>query len=203
MPKRPSSPISGHRSRGNLLVRSISSARGAMRSCAKPDTLSRSMSISGPSPKSKPVHAFEIMRDLPTSMATIPRAAPAGASVVFSMQIKVVSMRAIGFARTFVPRGDIDLDNGERAAGPQHPGAGDESSPTAGASRLIFISTVSGADFFGISEYAAKPAAVSAIAVVTPPCRKPRCWHRSVAKRQQQRDAAGRKRENARRRSGA
>ena len=35
MPCSPSCPSSGQRSRGNLLVRSISSARGAMRSCAK------------------------------------------------------------------------------------------------------------------------------------------------------------------------
>src|SRR6188508_1991673 len=64
MPCRPSAPISGHRSRGKALSRSIASARGAIRSCAKPFTDFRSMSTSGPSPKSKPDHALGIMRCL-------------------------------------------------------------------------------------------------------------------------------------------
>src|SRR5689334_10900836 len=64
MPCRPSAPISGHRSRGKTLSRSIASARGAMRSCAKPLTVFRSMSTSGPSPKSKPAHALGIIRRL-------------------------------------------------------------------------------------------------------------------------------------------
>src|SRR5262245_12065972 len=64
MPCRPSAPISGHRSRGKTLSRSIASARGAMRSCAKSFTLFRSMSTSVPSPKSKPTHALGIMRRL-------------------------------------------------------------------------------------------------------------------------------------------
>src|SRR5215510_9982110 len=52
------------RSRGNVLVRSISSARGAIRSWAKFCTLSRSMSTSCPRPKSNPVQAFGIMARL-------------------------------------------------------------------------------------------------------------------------------------------
>src|SRR5262249_4221346 len=48
-------------SRGNVLLRSISSARGAMRSAAKPRTLSRSMSAVSPKPKSKPRGSFTRM----------------------------------------------------------------------------------------------------------------------------------------------
>src|SRR3954469_3921905 len=53
MPNNPAAPSSGHRSRGNSLVRSISSARGAMRSRAKRRTCSRTASSSSPRPKSK------------------------------------------------------------------------------------------------------------------------------------------------------
>src|SRR6185437_292435 len=61
MPSSPSAPISGHRSRGNWFSRSIASARGAMRSCAKSWTLLRSISTSGPRPKSKPAQALGII----------------------------------------------------------------------------------------------------------------------------------------------
>src|SRR4029450_4932945 len=61
MPCTPSLPSSGQRSRGNVLLRSISSARGAMRSAAKPHTLSRSMSAVSPKPKSKPRGSFTRM----------------------------------------------------------------------------------------------------------------------------------------------
>jgi hypothetical protein len=44
-----------------VLLRSISSARGAMRSAAKPYTLSRSMSAVSPKPKSKPRGSFTRM----------------------------------------------------------------------------------------------------------------------------------------------
>src|SRR5262249_31677906 len=61
MPCPPSLPSSGHRSRGKVLLRSISSARGEMRSAAKPRTLSRSMSAVSPKPKSKPRGSFTRM----------------------------------------------------------------------------------------------------------------------------------------------
>ncbi len=62
MPCRPSAPICGHRSRGKVLVWSISSARGAILSSEKLRVVSRSMSMSSPSPKSKPCQALGIMR---------------------------------------------------------------------------------------------------------------------------------------------
>src|SRR5581483_3684701 len=65
MPCRPSLPISGHSSRGKVLLRSISSARGAIRSWANSPTVLRSMSTSGPRPKSKPAQAFGIMSPSP------------------------------------------------------------------------------------------------------------------------------------------
>src|SRR5262245_30840301 len=61
MPSSPSAPSSGHRSRGNTLVRSISAARGAIRSWAKRAVVSRSNSTSCPRLKSNPVQAFGIM----------------------------------------------------------------------------------------------------------------------------------------------
>src|SRR6516165_4265084 len=61
MPCTPSLPSSGQRSRGKVLLRSISSARGEMRSAAKPRTLSRSMSAVSPKPKSKPRGSFTRM----------------------------------------------------------------------------------------------------------------------------------------------
>jgi hypothetical protein len=54
----------GQSSRGNVLERSISSARGAIWSCAKRETVSRIMSTSSPRPKSKPRQTFGIMRHL-------------------------------------------------------------------------------------------------------------------------------------------
>src|SRR5467141_1082037 len=51
MPKNPSSPSSGHRARGNTLLRSILLARGATRSSAKRCTWSRTASMTSPSPK--------------------------------------------------------------------------------------------------------------------------------------------------------
>src|SRR6266508_277764 len=54
MPWTPSLPSSGQRSRGKVLLRSISSARGAMCVAAKLRTLSRSMSAVSPSPKLNP-----------------------------------------------------------------------------------------------------------------------------------------------------
>src|SRR5262245_46092451 len=54
MPWTPSLPSSGHRSRGKVLLRSISSARGAICVAAKLRTLSRSMSAVSPSPKLNP-----------------------------------------------------------------------------------------------------------------------------------------------------
>src|SRR5262247_1220636 len=68
MPCRPSSPIAGHRSRGNVLVRSISSARGAMRSCAKRATVSRIMSASSPRLKSNGRGVFGIMGATTTTL---------------------------------------------------------------------------------------------------------------------------------------
>ena len=55
MPCTPSVPSSGHSSRGNVLLRSISSARGAILSAAKARTLSRSRSAVSPRSKSRPV----------------------------------------------------------------------------------------------------------------------------------------------------
>src|SRR5215472_2080113 len=52
MPWSPSSPICGQSWRGKLSVRSISAASGAIFASAKPRTLSRSRSISGPRSKS-------------------------------------------------------------------------------------------------------------------------------------------------------
>src|SRR5262249_15239776 len=63
-PCRPSAPISGHKSRGNTLSRSMASARGAIRSCAKPFTVLRNISTSAPRPKSNPAQALGIMRGL-------------------------------------------------------------------------------------------------------------------------------------------
>src|SRR5262245_51670939 len=60
-PSTPSWPSSGHRSRGNWLVRSISSARGASRSDAKLRTVSRSMSAASPRSKSSELNWFEII----------------------------------------------------------------------------------------------------------------------------------------------
>jgi hypothetical protein len=51
MPSAPSAPSRGHRSRGKLLLRSISSARGAISPCAKAATEARI--ISAVSPRSK------------------------------------------------------------------------------------------------------------------------------------------------------
>src|SRR5690606_15404983 len=51
MPSRPSAPISCQRCMGNSLERSVSAASGAMRSCAKRRTVSRSASMSASSPK--------------------------------------------------------------------------------------------------------------------------------------------------------
>jgi hypothetical protein len=51
----------GQRSRGKTLLRSISSARGEMRSAANPRTLSRNMSAVSPRPKSKPRMSFTRM----------------------------------------------------------------------------------------------------------------------------------------------
>src|SRR5262249_42856099 len=53
-PCTPSLPSAGQRSRGKLLLRSISSARGAMCAAAKLRTLSRSMSAVSPRPKLNP-----------------------------------------------------------------------------------------------------------------------------------------------------
>src|SRR6185295_15119263 len=64
MPCKPSAPICGHRSRGKVLVLSIWSARGAILSSEKLRVVSRSMSMSEPSPKSKPCQALGIMRAL-------------------------------------------------------------------------------------------------------------------------------------------
>ena len=61
MPCSPSSPICGHRSRGNTLSRSISAARGAILSREKSCTVDRSWSRSSPRPKSNPVHALGII----------------------------------------------------------------------------------------------------------------------------------------------
>src|SRR5215831_13963398 len=58
MPCTPSLPSSGQRSRGKILLRSISSARGEMWSAAKSRTLSRNMSAVSPRPKSKPRMSF-------------------------------------------------------------------------------------------------------------------------------------------------
>src|SRR5262245_61139796 len=54
MPCTPSLPSSGQRSRGKLLLRSISSARGAICAAAKLRTLSRRISAVSPSPKLNP-----------------------------------------------------------------------------------------------------------------------------------------------------
>src|SRR5690554_5284184 len=51
IPSRPMSPIFRHRSMGNSLLRSISSARGAISAAAKPLICSRSMSRVSPRPK--------------------------------------------------------------------------------------------------------------------------------------------------------
>src|SRR3954447_1170856 len=51
MPSRPSAPSSFHRCFGNSLERSISAARGAIFSCAKRRTMSRSASMSSPCAK--------------------------------------------------------------------------------------------------------------------------------------------------------
>src|SRR4030095_971181 len=51
MPCRPSAPRRGHRSRGNSLVRSIASARGAVSPWAKPAPVSRTMSAVSPRSK--------------------------------------------------------------------------------------------------------------------------------------------------------
>src|SRR4029079_5097475 len=55
MPCTPSLPSPGQRSRGKVLLRSISSARGEILSAAKPRTVSRNMSAVSPRPKSKPL----------------------------------------------------------------------------------------------------------------------------------------------------
>src|SRR6266536_1039033 len=71
IPSSPSCPSSGHRSRGNLLVRSISSARGAIRSAVKLCTLSRRASTCSPRPKSKPRQALAIMTPLSLPVARV------------------------------------------------------------------------------------------------------------------------------------
>src|SRR5882762_7882540 len=53
-PRSPSAPIFFHRSEGNWFERSISAARGAISSRAKPRTVARSMSMSSPRAKRSP-----------------------------------------------------------------------------------------------------------------------------------------------------
>src|SRR3989440_1225594 len=61
MPSSPCSPSAGHRSRGNSLRRSISAARGAMRSAAKRRTCRRVSSSSALRPKSASVQSSVLM----------------------------------------------------------------------------------------------------------------------------------------------
>src|SRR5205807_2648629 len=61
MPSSPCSPSAGHRSRGNSLRRSMSAARGAMRSVAKRRTCWRISSSSAPRPKSLSVQSSVLM----------------------------------------------------------------------------------------------------------------------------------------------
>src|SRR5256885_7112402 len=61
MPSSPCSPSAGHRSRGNSLRRSISAARGAMRSAAKRRTCRRISSSSALRPKSLSVQSSALM----------------------------------------------------------------------------------------------------------------------------------------------
>src|SRR6185437_10211663 len=61
MPSRPCAPSTGHRSRGNSLLRSISCARGAICSAAKRRTCWRISSISSGSPKSLSVQSSAVM----------------------------------------------------------------------------------------------------------------------------------------------
>src|SRR5687768_11125967 len=58
-PRTPSSPILRHRSIGNLSLRSISAARGAISAWAKLRTASRNASMSSPSWKSRPGRFME------------------------------------------------------------------------------------------------------------------------------------------------
>src|ERR1700757_718710 len=73
MPCAPSFPSSGHRSRGKLLLRSISSARGAIRADAKVRTLSRSCSAVSPSPNRRPGRLLKAIRERPPHTADAPR----------------------------------------------------------------------------------------------------------------------------------
>src|SRR3954470_11532193 len=61
IPSTPISPSFGHRSRGKVLLRSISSARGAISALEKRATVSRSASTSSPSAKSNPRQTFGII----------------------------------------------------------------------------------------------------------------------------------------------
>src|ERR1700682_3952784 len=126
MPRRPSSPISGHRSRGNLFERSMSSARGAMRSWAKFFTLSRKRSLSAPRPKSKPGQALAIMVSLVEAALYGPTSRLLGLlRGVFQTNQRGERARN-GRRNAACLRRDVGFDDGERAAGAHHLGAGDK-----------------------------------------------------------------------------